>query len=58
MWSGKWYLDKFDRHECCECGLVHDVKYTVENGRIFTRWKVNDKETDKARKSLKKQGKT
>jgi hypothetical protein len=50
MWDGSWYLDKFIKHECCHCALVHDVEYKVENGRIFTRWKVNDKETKQLRR--------
>jgi hypothetical protein len=52
IWDNKWYLEKFDMHECCDCGLVHDVEYKVENGRIFTRWKRNDTATKKVRKSL------
>ena len=50
MWDESWYLDKFTQHECCDCGLVHDVKYTVENGRILTNWKVNKRATNKSRK--------
>lgn len=51
VWDGKWYLDKFDQHECCDCGLVHDVAYKVEHGKIFTQWKVNERETAKARRA-------
>lgn len=50
MYEDSWYLDKFTRHECCGCSLVHETEYKVENGRIFTRWKVNDKETKALRK--------
>jgi hypothetical protein len=52
MYEDAWYLDKFTRHECCSCSLTHTVEYKVENGRIFTRWKVNDKETKAQRKKL------
>lgn len=50
MNDGSWYLDKFDKHECCDCSLVHDVEYRVERGRIFTKWRRNDKETRASRK--------
>jgi hypothetical protein len=53
MYEDKYYLDKFARHECCHCALVHDVEYEVERGRIFTRWKVNAKETAKQRRRYK-----
>jgi hypothetical protein len=50
MWEDAFYLENFSQHQCCHCSLVHDVEYTVENGRIFTRWKENKRETAKARK--------
>jgi hypothetical protein len=50
MYDDKFYLDKFSQHECCHCSLVHDTEFKVENGRIFTRWKVNDKATKAQRK--------
>jgi hypothetical protein len=50
MYEDSWYLDKFTRHECCGCSLVHETEFKVENGRIFTRWKVNEKETKELRK--------
>jgi hypothetical protein len=53
IYTDTWYLDKFEMHECCDCGLVHDVKYKVENGRIFFQWNTNVKETEKVRKDLK-----
>jgi hypothetical protein len=52
MYEDTFYLDKFSKHECCHCALVHDVEYVVEKGRIFTRWKVNAKETAQQRKKL------
>lgn len=52
MWDNSWYLDKFEKHECCHCSLVHDVEYVVEKGRIFTRWKINAKETARQRRKL------
>lgn len=51
LWDGSWYkLDDGYLHECCGCGLVHNVDYKLDNGSIFMRWKVNDRETKKARK--------
>lgn len=50
MESDTWYLDKFDRHECCDCGLEHRVKYGVEKGRIFTNWTRDDRATTRNRK--------
>jgi hypothetical protein len=50
MYDDAFYLDKFTKHECCHCALVHDTEYKVEGGKIFTRWKVNDKETKAQRK--------
>lgn len=52
MWDDAWYLDKFDQHECCGCSLTHDVEYKIERGRIFTRWRVNEKATRAARRKL------
>lgn len=50
MYSESWYLDKFDAHECCDCGLTHAVEYKVEKGRILTRWRRDDKATARVRK--------
>lgn len=50
MYEDRWYLDKFAEHECCDCGLVHSVEYEVERGRIFTRWRRNDRKTAEVRR--------
>ena len=50
--DGKWYLDKFALHECCDCGLMHSVQYAVENGRIFVCWKLLPRETAAVRRKL------
>lgn len=53
MWDGKWYrLGHFDYHQCCSCGLVHQVDYRIERGTIFERWRVDKRETAKVRKLL------
>lgn len=49
-WSpvkNKWF------HECCECGLVHRVKYKIENGVLYEMWNVHRAETRQARKRRK-----
>lgn len=53
MYDGKWYLEKFEKHQCCDCALVHEVDYKVENGRLFTQWKRNEEETKAERKRLR-----
>ena len=41
IYENRWYLDKFDQHECCCCGAQHKTEYKVEKGRIFTRWTLD-----------------
>jgi hypothetical protein len=45
MYDDAWYLDKFNRHECCVCGAEHEVERKVEEGKIFTRWKLDKRAT-------------
>lgn len=52
MYEDKWYLDKFTSHVCCECSAEHITEYKVENGRIFTRWRLDEKATAANRKKL------
>ena len=51
--SGKKYGLTFGgpafTEECCDCGLVHRVKYTVEMGRLFVQYVVDDRLTASAR---------
>lgn len=42
--------------ECCDCGLVHKVRYTVELGRLFVQYTVDKKLTDAARERRAKSG--
>lgn len=52
--DGKWYkLGHAQLHECCSCGLVHQVDYKLERGVIFERWRQDARETTKARKARK-----
>jgi hypothetical protein len=55
VFEDKWYrVGYVPLHECCGCGLVHRVEYKLERGMIFERWRVDRKETDKARRARKK----
>lgn len=46
-----WYaVGHHDQHECCDCGLTHDVAYKWERGRLFERWVRNEPATRRARK--------
>jgi hypothetical protein len=51
LYSGQWspIYDK-GYHECCECSLVHTVKYRLYDGVLFEMWTVNKSETAKARR--------
>lgn len=49
----KWYhFTREDGLICCHCSLVHNLKFKIENGKIYIKFKVNDKET-----ALRRRGK-
>lgn len=49
--DGTWYaLADFSRDICCHCSLVHDQEWKLENGRLFFKVKVNQRETNRLRK--------
>jgi len=54
IYDGIWYRTGHGRppylHECCDCGLVHNIEYKFENGQLFEKWTVDKKETTRARK--------
>lgn len=50
MYDSVWYLDKFNRHECCVCAAEHEVARKVEDGKIFTRWKLDKRATARNQK--------
>ena len=55
VYEHKWYrLGMHPLHECCSCGLVHRVYYKLERGVVFERWRVDKRETAKARRARKK----
>lgn len=43
---------KIFRHQCCDCGLVHDVELDVEDGhgKVIWRWKRNNRATAQVRR--------
>ena len=52
--DGSWYLlSDYTRDVCCDCSLVHDVDYKIENGKILVKTTVNRRETNRLRKAAK-----
>ena len=49
----KWYhFTRKDGLICCHCSLVHELQLKIEDGKIYIKFKVNDKET-----ALRRRGK-
>ena len=38
---------------CCDCGLVHDVEFWVEDGKVMMRVARNARATGQARRHMK-----
>lgn len=53
--DGKWYAFGFGgepfTEECCDCGLVHVIKYKVENGKMWVQYRRDPRRTRAARKA-------
>lgn len=50
IYDGSWYLlGSYVRDVCCDCGMVHDAQFKVEDGKIMFRYTVNAAETAKHR---------
>lgn len=46
-----WYaLADYSRDICCGCSMVHDQEWKLEDGRLFFKVKVNQRETARLRK--------
>jgi hypothetical protein len=43
----------FDRFGCCDCGMVHALRYRWRNGRLQERWTYDAQETGKRRRKYK-----
>jgi hypothetical protein len=42
------------RHQCCDCGLVHDVDFKSDTRRTLeTRWRINPRATAAVRRARK-----
>ena len=59
--DGKWYKIGFSEISmCCDCCLVHKVKYKIKDGKLWGQWKRDDRSTaghrraKEARKIIKK----
>jgi hypothetical protein len=52
--DGTWYKSAHGRppylHECCDCGLTHRIEYKYEQGAVWERWTIDEKETQRSRK--------
>lgn len=50
--EGEWIFPvrKGYRHCCCDCGLVHDVDFRVQEGRIEFRVFRNNRSTGQIRR--------
>ena len=52
--EGKWYrLTAKERIVCCDCGLAHDVTLKRIDGKLYARWRRNDRSSAATRKSGK-----
>lgn len=53
--DGRWYAFGFGgepfTEECCDCGLVHEIKYKVENGKMWVQYQRSAPRTCAARKA-------
>jgi hypothetical protein len=58
LYDDTWYRSAHGRppyrHECCDCGLVHNIEYKYEQGSIWEKWNVDTKATVEARKDREK----
>ncbi len=55
--DGEWVQSGlFTHHECCDCGLVHQVSYKLVDGQLWERWTREPKPRMKAAKKAPKRG--
>ncbi len=56
VYDGEWLeVANHNEHrvQCCDCGLVHSIKYRVIKGRIHFRTKLNMRATAAVRRKKK-----
>lgn len=48
-----WYVveEPWQGHECCGCGMKHDVAFRIAGGKLFWRWRLADDEEAGAERS-------
>jgi hypothetical protein len=52
--GGKWYpFTSRERVICCDCGLSHDIETKRVKGRLYMRWKRNERSTAAVRRRAK-----
>lgn len=39
--------------ECCTCALTHEIDFKEKNGKLYWKWKRNERHTTAARKKKK-----
>lgn len=53
--DGKWYrLTACERLICCDCGLAHDMDLKRIKGKLYARWRRNERSTAAVRRKVKK----
>lgn len=59
--EGKWYeTPRNSTFICCDCCLVHKIQFKLEKGKLYSKWKRDDRSTagyrraKEARKIIKK----
>ena len=53
--DGEWVESgRFDRHQCCDCKLVHIVRFKLVDGKLYEQWTRDPVETRKARRKSNK----
>lgn len=52
VWEDEWVSPKHRgyRHQCCDCGLVHDMDFRVVDGAVQYRVHVNKRSTAQVRR--------
>lgn len=52
IYDGEWFKWNWrgNKHQCCDCGLVHDVDYRVKNGHLEMRCYRNGRATGGSRR--------
>ena len=49
--EGKWYdFNRNDTLICCDCSLVHKLQFKIVNGKIFIKFKRDNRATAAYRK--------